>query len=73
MNLIEDWRSVLKRAWSVRLMIVAGLLSGVEIILPLFMDDFPRHVFAGLSFVVVFSALVARFVAQKALHEAADQ
>jgi hypothetical protein len=68
-SLIEDWRRVLKKAWSVRWMIVAGLLSGVEIVLPLFSDSFPRHIFAAMSFFAVFAALVSRFVAQKSMND----
>ena len=65
--LIPNWRKVLRKAWSVRLMIVAALMSGIEIALPFFSDKFPRGVFAALSFVVVAGAFVARFVAQKEL------
>ena len=65
--LIPNWRKVLRKAWSVRLMILTALLNGAEIVLPLFSDKFPRGVFAALSFVVVAGAFVARFVAQKEL------
>lgn len=67
MRLRRDWRAVLRKAWSVRLIAAAALLSGVEAALPLFDDKFPRGVFAALSFVVVGAALVARIVAQKDL------
>lgn len=69
MKLIADWRAILRRAWSVRLMILAGLLSGCEIILPLYADDLPRTLFASLSMIVITAALVARLVAQKGLSE----
>ena len=67
MKLASDWRDILRRAWSVRLMILAALLSGVEIVLPLFVDSFSRGTFAVLSFVAVGAALVARIVAQRGL------
>ncbi|MEP9388208.1 hypothetical protein [Mesorhizobium sp. KR9-304] len=35
MRLVANWRAVLTRAWSMRLMSLAGLLSGMEIALPL--------------------------------------
>lgn len=63
--IISNWREVLRKAWSARLMICAALMSGVEIALPLFSDKFPRGVFAALSFVAVAGAFIARFVAQK--------
>ncbi|WP_081455273.1 DUF7940 domain-containing protein [Roseibium aggregatum] len=39
MKLVSDWRAVLQRAWSVRLMLLAALLSGAEVALP-FLGDF---------------------------------
>ena len=65
MKLIDDWKKILKKAWSIRLLVIAGLLSGVEIILPLLVDSFPKGVFAALSFVFTAAAFVARIVAQK--------
>lgn len=65
--LIEDWKDVLRRAWSIRLMLLAGLLSGVEVILPLFVDALPRGLFAAVSGMVVMLAFVARLVAQQGL------
>ena len=64
MYLLDHWTTILKRAWSMRLVILAGLLSGIEVILPLFTDVFPRGVFSGLSVVAATSAAVARVVAQ---------
>jgi len=70
LRIIWNWRAVLKKAWSVRLMGLAALLSGLEAALP-FLDWIPVHkgVMAGLSFLVVAGALVARFVAQRGLIE----
>lgn len=67
MKLASDWKDVLRKAWSIRLMILAGVLSGVEIVLPLFADALPRGTFAALSGVSVAAAFVARLVAQKDL------
>ena len=67
MRLIADWRRVLRRAWSIRLMIAAGLLSGVEVALPL-LDGFvpvPAGIFAALSALTTAAAFVARLLAQK--------
>lgn len=65
MKLITNWKQILKKAWSVRLLIVAALLSGIEVALPFFADQVPRGPFAALSFLAVASAFVARLVAQK--------
>jgi hypothetical protein len=63
--LYDDWRTILRKAWSIRFMALAGMLSGVEIILPVFAAEIPQGIFAALSFVAVSAAFVARLVAQK--------
>ena len=67
--IVHNWRDVLIRAWSVRLMALAGILTGLEAVLPLIDGyvDVPRGVFAVVTFLVVCAAFVARFFAQKGL------
>ena len=65
MNLIPDWKIVARKAWSVRLMAIASVLSGCEAVLPYAEFMLPRGLFALLSFVIVTLALLARFVAQR--------
>lgn len=67
MMLYNNWREILRRSWSLRFIILAGLLSGCEIVLPLFADQIPRNLFAVLSFAAVAAAFVARLVAQKGI------
>lgn len=68
--LIANWRQVLKRAWSVRLMIAAGLLSGAEAALPLLPLPIPPGIFAALSAVTTAAAFIARLLAQKDMTDA---
>lgn len=63
-HLLPDWKQVLRRAWSIRLIILAGTLTGLEVAIPLFSDVVPRGVFAGLSALASIAALWARIVAQ---------
>lgn len=73
--LVRNWRQVLKRAWSVRLMIIAAVLSGLEVALPL-IDGFieiPPGVFAALSGLTVAGAFTARLLVQKGLPNADKQ
>ena len=70
MKLSYDWKVILKKAWSVRLMIVAALLSGIEVVLPFFSEAIPKGTFAALSFLAVSSAFIARLVAQKDMDNA---
>lgn len=68
MKLIDNAKKVLRHAWSVRLGILAAVLSGAEVIVPLFVDAMPRALFAILSFLTVVAAVLARFVAQPRMH-----
>ena len=52
-----------------RLMFLAAILSGVEVVLPFISEALPRGLFAVLSFLTVAGAFVARLVAQKGLSE----
>ncbi len=65
MKLYDNWKDILTKAWSIRFIILAGFLTGCEVILPLFSDSFSDKLFAVLSFVSVSAALVARLIAQK--------
>jgi integral membrane sensor domain MASE1 len=65
-NLIPDWRTVLRKAWTIRLILLAAFLSGLELVLPLIREYLavPPYLFAGLSFAVTVGAVWARLVAQ---------
>lgn len=67
-RLHRDWRAILRRAWSIRLLIIAGLLSGAEVALPLLDESvLPQGALAALSAVVTGAALVARLLAQRGI------
>lgn len=69
MQLDPRWREILRRAWSVRLMLAAGLLSALEGLLTLYPDmlHLPRPVLALAVPLVICAAFIARVVAQKGL------
>lgn len=64
MRLKPDWKAILMKAWSIRLAALAAVLTGAEVVVPLFADSVPRNLFALLSFITVVAAMVARIVAQ---------
>lgn len=70
-RLAANWKTILRRAWSVRLILLAGLLSGLEVALPLVRDviEMPAGIFAALSLLTVSGAFIARLIAQKDLDE----
>jgi hypothetical protein len=65
MKLASDYRDILRKAWSIRLMLLAGLLTGCEAILPLYQESIPRGTFAVLSMLAITGGLIARIVAQR--------
>lgn len=65
MRLSTDWKHIARRAWSFRLNALAFVFSGAELVLPLFVDSFPRHVFAGLSIAALAGSMWARLGRQK--------
>ena len=68
MTLIDGWRTVAKKAWSMRLILACAALSGIEAALPMLAGWMPQGVFAGLSFVTAIAAAVSRVVMQEELH-----
>lgn len=67
--IIHDWKRVLMHAWSIRLIVLAAVLSGAEIVIPMLPTfiEIPPGYFAGASFVVTVAAFVARLTAQKSV------
>ena len=57
----DNWKEVVKKAWSFRLMLLAAVLTGLEAVVPFFAAP---KIFV---FLLVAGALVARIVAQKDL------
>ncbi|WP_454626979.1 DUF7940 domain-containing protein [Bradyrhizobium cenepequi] len=69
MKPVDEWRWLIKRAWSVRLLAVAAILSGLEVTIQVAIaygvtPPISAGPFAILSGLVTVAALVARFVAQ---------
>lgn len=73
MKLIANWRGVLGYAWSIKLMLLAGIFSGLEFALPHMRSFFPLDdgVFSALSIVTIAGAFVARLIAQRNPQEGA--
>ena len=74
MKLVPNAGRVLRRAWSIRFIVVAGILSGCEVALPIIdqVVSIPRGVFAALSGLVTCGAMVSRFVVQENLKGNSD-
>lgn len=74
MTLYANWKTILRKAWSIRLMLLAGVLSGAEALVTIypFALHLPRQVMAVIVPVVIGAALVARLVAQRDLPEGGE-
>ena len=70
MTLKEDWQLVLTKAWSMRLIVLSCLLSGLEASLPMIQNFIeplqivPQGAFAIAALLVSMSAAVSRLISQ---------
>lgn len=67
--LLDDWRCVLRRAWSIRFSLLAATFTAAEVVMPLFGDVLPRGAFVLLAFAASIGATVARIVSQQRMHQ----
>lgn len=65
-SLVDDWRVVARKAWSVRFMALSGLAQVVDF-LGLLSDYVPPEYMRVLVFASVGAAIVSRFVKQGAI------
>lgn len=67
MTFVRNWRTVLARAWSVRLTVLAAILSGLEVTFSLVTPELlgiQPGLFASLAGLASAAALVARLLVQ---------
>lgn len=70
MKLVDDWRAILRKAWSVKFNIAATLFGAAEVVVALVRPaSIPHGVFAGIAAFVSIGANVARVLAQKELSD----
>lgn len=70
MTLLDNWKDVLARAWSIRFMVLAIVASGMEVFLSIVDADFlgiPQGAFAALAAASTSVAMASRIIAQKDL------
>lgn len=68
MKLIEDWKAVLIKAWSVKFNIAATLFGAAEVVVALVQPEgIPNGVFAGIAAAISICSNVARVMAQQEL------
>jgi hypothetical protein len=74
MTLIEDWKAVLTKAWSVKFNIAATLFGAGEVVVALVQPaSIPNGIFAGIAAVISILSNVSRVLAQKELTSGTDK
>ncbi len=68
LDLLPDWRRVLRQAWSIRFSILATVFTAAEVVVPVFGDLLPRGVFVLLALAASIGATVSRLLAQPEMH-----
>lgn len=67
--IVKNWRDILTRAWSVRLIVLAGVLSGLEVAMQIWQPNWPDGVLAAFSGAISAVALFARVAAQSNMED----
>lgn len=72
--LVDDWKAILAKAWSVKFNIAAALFGGAELAVSIIKPDgVPNGLFAFIGMLVSICATGARVFAQKELTNAPDK
>lgn len=65
MKLSSNWRLILRKAWSVRFVVLSAVFSAAQLVIPVYGDVLPRDVFALLSALACAGAIIARVITQR--------
>ena len=68
-QMIPTWRITLRKAWSVRLNLLATLFLAMELIVPFLTNRVPPYLFVILALVSVVGSTWARVLIQKNMQE----
>ena len=62
--LLDDWRKIARRAWSIRFSLLAAFFTAAEVVAPILGEQLPRGLFVLLAFVASVGATLTRLMAQ---------
>jgi hypothetical protein len=65
MKLYPNWREILTKAWSIKFGVLATIFALMQVIVPIYVDDLPKHLFAVLTGVSTVGVIVSRLVWQQ--------
>jgi uncharacterized membrane protein HdeD (DUF308 family) len=64
MKLYDNWRTILKKAWSLKFLLIALVLECASVILPFYTDVISRQTFTALIIVCIIGSGISRIVYQ---------
>ena len=73
MKMLNEWKLLLRKAWSLRLLGIAAVLSGLEAIAPFAAPWLGQRAFALLMFSIVAAAFIAPLLPQKGVTDERQQ
>ena len=65
MKLYTNWREIFCKAWSIRFGVLAAIFAVMQVVLPIYVDDLPKHLFAILTGIATVGVIVSRLVWQE--------
>ena len=65
MKLYNNWREILKKAWSIKFAVLATIFTVMQVVVPIYSDVLPKHLFALLTGISAVGVIVARVVWQE--------
>lgn len=69
MRLVEDWKKIVRRAWSIKFAILTLFAALLEVVLPAFTSVVPIGVMAGLAAVSSLLSALTRVLQQQGFHD----
>lgn len=73
MTLIDEWKTVVRQAWSLRFGAITVVLVFMQAFVPTLEGLVPERTFAILSGVTAILSIVARLIAQPAMHPEVEE
>jgi len=64
MRLYDNWKTIVKKAWSLRFMELAIVCEVAQVVLPMYTDIIPRGAFLALIGFAVIGSYISRLVYQ---------
>ncbi len=64
MRLYDNWKIIVKEAWSLRFMELAIVCEVAQVVLPMYTDIIPRNAFSALIGLAVIGSYISRLVYQ---------